>query len=94
MGHPSCPVRVWFNGRIRPSQGWDEGSIPFTRSIFRLVGAARSAAQGSRASPRAILWDSVKEPKNTNANTFLNAKTPRANKKDRMPRKSGVAQTR
>ncbi len=23
--------RVWFNGRMRPCQGRDEGSIPFTR---------------------------------------------------------------
>lgn len=26
--------RVWFNGRIVPSQGTDEGSIPFTRLIY------------------------------------------------------------
>ena len=28
----TCCLRVWSNGRMRASQAWDEGSIPFTRS--------------------------------------------------------------
>ena len=27
-------MRVWFNSRMRPCQGRDNGAIPFTRSIF------------------------------------------------------------
>ena len=26
-------MRVWFNSRMRPCQGRDNGAIPFTRSI-------------------------------------------------------------
>ncbi len=37
-----------------------EGPIPSLGSNFRLVGAARSAAHGSRASPRAARWESVR----------------------------------
>src|ERR1043166_7842557 len=27
-------LRVWFNSRMRPCQGRDNGAIPFTRSIY------------------------------------------------------------
>ena len=27
-------LRVWFNSRMRPCQGRDDGAIPFTRSIY------------------------------------------------------------
>ena len=27
-------MRVWFNSRMRPCQGRDDGATPFTRSIF------------------------------------------------------------
>jgi hypothetical protein len=33
LGTPSF-LRVWFNSRMRPCQGRDNGAIPFTRSIF------------------------------------------------------------
>src|SRR5438552_18950927 len=35
--------RVWFNSRMRPCQGRDDGATPFTRSIFGSVAHQQSA---------------------------------------------------
>ena len=35
--------RVWFNSRMRPCQGRDDGATPFTRSIFGGVAHQQSA---------------------------------------------------
>ena len=35
--------RVWFNSRMRPCQGRDDGATPFTRSIFGDVAHQQSA---------------------------------------------------
>ena len=42
--------RVWFNSRMRPCQGRDNGATPFTRSIH-LARVAQRRGTTSRASP-------------------------------------------
>ena len=55
LGTPSF-LRVWFNSRMRPCQGRDNGAIPFTRSI--LIGSVAhqlSARVTLRETERAAL---------------------------------------
>ena len=46
----SDEMRVWFNGRMVPSQGTDGGSIPLTRSIEckTMPGSLPAGRQGFR----------------------------------------------
>src|SRR6185503_19657688 len=53
--------RVWFNSRMRPCQGRDDGAIPFTRSIW--IGSVahqqrclRTATFDMREAERTALW--------------------------------------
>lgn len=49
-------TRVWFNSRMRPCQGRDDGATPFTRSNFRGRSSSAERSFDMREAKRAALF--------------------------------------